>query len=61
MAKEASVPALDLIAAVVFLLGTAGVILVRAVLAWRRFRVQERTLRVLTRGLQELERPRQRT
>lgn len=54
-------PALDLIVAVVFLLATAGVVLTRALLAWSRFRMQERTLRLLARGLTELERPRERT
>lgn len=54
-------PELDLIAAVAFLLGTAGVVLARALVAWWRFRMQERTLRLLARGLSELERPRQRT
>jgi len=55
------VPAIDVIAAVTFLLATAGVLVVRALIAWSRFRMQERTLRVLARGLAELERPRQRT
>jgi hypothetical protein len=53
-------PEPDMIIAAVFLLGTAGLVLVRAVRAWWRFRLQERTLRILTKGLTELERPRAR-
>ncbi|MEX2557500.1 MAG: hypothetical protein WEB06_17955 [Actinomycetota bacterium] len=51
---------LDKIVAAAFLAGTAGVVLVRALRAWTRFRLQERTLRILTKGLTELERPRER-
>lgn len=54
-------PATDLVIAMTFLLATAGVVLVRALRAWSRFRMQERTLRLLARGLTELERPRERT
>jgi hypothetical protein len=53
-------PELDAIVATVFLLGTAGLVALRTVRAWIRFRLQERTVRVLTRGLTELERPRAR-
>ena len=53
-------PEIDLIVATLFLIGTAGLIAFRAVRAWMRFRIQERTVRVLTRGLTELERPRAR-
>ena len=49
--------ALDLIVAILFLASTAGIVLVRAVGSWRRFRLQERTVRLLARGLMELERP----
>jgi hypothetical protein len=53
-------PELDKLIAAAFLVGTAGVVLVRALRAWMRFRLQERTLRILTKGLTELERPRER-
>lgn len=53
-------PAVDELIAAAFLLGTAGVVLARVLRAWTRFRLQERTLRVLTKGLTELERPRER-
>jgi hypothetical protein len=49
--------ALDLIVAILFLASTAGVVIVRAFRSWRRFRLQERTVRLLARGLTELERP----
>lgn len=54
-------PAIDVIAAVTLLLATAGVLIVRALVAWSRFRMQERTVRMLAHGLTELERPRERT
>ena len=54
-------PAIDLIIAATFLLSTVGVLVVRALRAWSRFRVQERTVRVLTEAVIELERPRERT
>jgi hypothetical protein len=53
-------PEPDKMIAAAFLIGTAGVVLVRVLRAWARFRLQERTLRILTKGLTELERPRER-
>ncbi|MEX2394679.1 MAG: hypothetical protein WD826_09405 [Actinomycetota bacterium] len=47
----------DLIIVILFFASTAGVVIVRAFRSWRRFRLQERTVRLLARGLMELERP----
>lgn len=54
-------PAIDVIAAVALLVATAGVLVARALIAWSRFRMQERTVRLLVHGLSDLERPRERT
>lgn len=57
--EDILMPPLDIAAAVLFLTGTVGWLVWRAMRGWLAFRRQEKVVRLLASSVSELERPRQ--